>query len=81
MKKTYEKPQIFFENFALSTNIATGCERLVNNPLQGTCAVIGSGNIAMFDNTISACDYEQSNDMYDGFCYHVPIDTNNLFNS
>ena len=26
MKKTYAKPEIVFENFSLSTNVAAGCE-------------------------------------------------------
>lgn len=87
MTKNYVKPQIVFEDFSLSKNIAAGCDRLVNNPSKGTCAVLGTGGIAVFDGTVGkACvfkpeDLGGSKDEYDGFCYHVPADNNDLFNS
>ena len=83
MKKKYVKPQIIVESFSLCTNIAGDCERIVGNPTKGTCAVIGSGGIAMFSEGISTCDYttQDNADEWDGFCYHVPIEDKNLFNS
>ena len=88
MKKVYEKPAIIFESFALSENIAANCESIVGNPSKGSCAVIGTGNIAMFDSgvTTGACIYKPEDlggtaDMWDGACYHVPTEYNNLFNS
>ena len=87
MKKVYEKPLIMFENFEMSTNIAGDCEGIVGNATKGTCAVIGTGNIAMFDGTVGkACEYKPEDlggaeDQWDGFCYHVPTEYNNLFNS
>lgn len=86
MKKTYSKPDIVFENFAMSTNIAGDCESFVGNPAKGTCAVIGSGDIYMFSTAVSQCDYTPEGmggkaDEWDGFCYHVPTEYNNLFNS
>lgn len=87
MKKTYSKPEILFEDFTMSTNIATGCEGTVGNPAKGTCAVVGTGNIAVFTGTISACDFTptevggKNDDEWDGFCYHVSTEYNNLFNS
>ena len=87
MKKEYSKPIVVFENFSLSTNIAGTCEGIVNNPSRGTCAVLGTGGIAVFSTTINGCDYtpgdlgNDKEDEWDGYCYHVPTEYNNLFNS
>lgn len=86
MKKKYVKPVIIFENFSLSTNIAGDCESTVGNPSKGTCAVIGTGDIYMFSGTVTQCDYKPEDlggeeDKWNGFCYHVPTEYNNLFNS
>lgn len=86
MKKRYKKPRIVFEDFTLSTNIAGTCESIVGNPSKGTCAVIGTGGIDMFDGMVGACVYTPEDmggtaDEWDGFCYHVPTEYNNLFNS
>ena len=86
MKKTYVKPEIVFENFSLTQNIAGGCEGIVDNPSKGNCAVIGSGNQFIFDGSIGQCEFspEELNgesDKWNGFCYHVPTEYNNLFNS
>lgn len=87
MKKMYYKPQVMFESFMLSTNIAGGCESIVGNPSKGTCALIGTGGINMFSGSITDCEYKPE-DMgcaddvsLDGFCYHVPVTEKNLFNS
>lgn len=87
MKKTYTKPEISFESFLMSTNIAGTCEGIVDNPTKGTCAVVGTGGIAMFDSKVgSACVFKPEDmggkkDEWDGFCYHVPTEYSNLFNS
>lgn len=88
MKKKYQKPEIMFEDFSLSTNIAGDCEApFVNNATKGSCAVLGTGGIAVFDAKVgSACVYTSTDmgfgeDHYDGLCYHVPTEYNNLFNS
>ena len=86
MKKEYIAPQILFESFTMSTNIAGNCESIVNNATKGTCAVESSGGISVFDGSISACIFTpdgmgQEKDTWDGFCYHVPTEYNNLFNS
>ncbi len=86
MKKVYTAPQILFESFTMSTNIAGNCEGIVGNPTQGTCAVIGTGSQAIFTDTVTACEFTpdtfgQPEDQWDGFCYHVPSEYNNLFNS
>lgn len=87
MKKLYSKPEIMFEDFTLSENIAGNCESIVGNPTKGTCAVLGTGGIAIFDGNVGAVcvfkpeDLDGEPDMYDKFCYHVPTEYNNLFNS
>lgn len=86
MKKVYTAPEILFESFVMSTNIAGDCESIVGNPTKGTCAVIGTGNQAIFGGDVDACDFTPesmggSNDMWDGFCYHVPTEKYTLFNS
>ena len=86
MKKKYVKPQIYIETFALDTSIAGTCESIVGNPTKGACAVIGTGNVKIFDGSISDCKYTPegmggAKDQWDGFCYHVPLDNKDLFNS
>ena len=86
MKKTYSTPVILFENFTTSTSIATNCEGIVGNPSKGSCAVLGTGGIAVFDGSISACEYTstelgQGEDQWDGACYHVSTEGDSLFNS
>lgn len=87
MKKVYSAPQILFESFTMSTNIAGTCESIVDTYAQGNCAIKGSGNIAIFAaDMIGICKFtpgtfNQEEDTWDGFCYHVPTEYNNLFNS
>ena len=88
MKKIYTKPEIVFEDFSLSTNIAGDCEPpYVSSPSKGSCAMIGTGGIAVFtEGVISACEYDSTDlgggeDIYNGLCYFVPTAESNLFNS
>ncbi|MBO5322836.1 MAG: hypothetical protein J6A88_01880 [Oscillospiraceae bacterium] len=87
MKRAYEKPQILFESFSVSTNIAGDCEgNPVGNPSRGSCPVISSSGDRIFDTAAHGCDYTPTqmggvDDMWDGYCYHVPTEYNNLFNS
>ena len=81
MKKTYSKPEILFESFALSTSIAAGCEGIVGAPNVDECGVITSSGDTIF--IAGVCDLAIPDDgsFKDGFCYHVPTSYNNLFNS
>lgn len=85
MKKVYEKPEILFESFSLSTNIAGDCEApYVGNPSKGNCGVSTSApQITIFTSDPNVCTIPDSDgdDMYNGLCYHVPTEYNNLFNS
>ncbi|MBQ7889414.1 MAG: hypothetical protein IJ356_06615 [Erysipelotrichaceae bacterium] len=88
MKSIYVSPEIMYEDFSLSTNIAGTCESIVGNPTKGTCAVIGTGpdqNIFSSD-MVGICFFSPEGmglekDKWDGFCYHVPTEAYSLFNS
>ena len=83
MKKNYNKPDILFESFALSVDIAGGCERVIDTYLGGECAMelVGFGNV--FTDKVGQCSMviEDGDPIADGLCYHVPTADNNLFNS
>lgn len=81
MKKVYTKPAIMFEDFTLSTNIAGSCEIKTNTPNAGKCAYEGDEEYPIFTDAVSACITKWQDTENNGFCYHVPIVTNNLFNS
>lgn len=80
MRKAYSKPEIVFESFAMSTSIAAGCE--LDTPLptyEESCGYpIRGGNVFLEG---PQCTSVPQDGMYDGYCYHVPVETNNLFNS
>lgn len=79
MKKAYVKPDIVFESFALSVNIAT-CEMITPLPVQDTCGFPTRAGIVFLDST-TGCSYTPADKMYDGHCYHVPYEDKNLFSS
>ena len=85
MKKTYTKPDISFECFLMSTNIAGDCEgEPVNNATRGVCGVPGSGGDFLFSGTVTGCSFDYAGlfgDDFNGLCYHNPTEYNNLFNS
>lgn len=85
MRKTYVKPHITFENFALSTNIAGDCETKTYIPSNNTCGLDFSG-LMVFMNGMGGCKDIQVDNVggdgeFNGICYHVPTGNNNLFNS
>lgn len=84
MKKIYLKPEIMFESFTLSENIAGNCELKTNLPSSDAgCGYPTRGGVVFVEQIISACDTPPNNggDVHDGFCYHNPSDGSNLFNS
>ena len=83
MKKEYCKPEIVFENFSLSTNIAAGCETQVTATV-GSCAVeFIPGVMTIFVSGVSACttSVEDGSKDYNYLCYHNPTPSNNVFTS
>ena len=85
MKKNYSKPVIAFESFSLSQSIAANCENPFTLAAQDVCGIPDANGLGMniFNpNTGGSCVIDGSgNETYNGFCYHVPTETNNLFNS
>ena len=87
MKKLYTKPEIMFESFLMSANIAAGCENINSNPTVDKCAYIIPGTEFSAEkhvfsaNVGDACTTKNDNGKYDYLCYHTPTDTTNLFSS
>ena len=79
MKKTYSKPEITFDSFAASTSIAAGCEFINDMQGSGTCGY-PTRNGVIFVTNVSGCEYKEP-DNNDALCYHVPINSSNIFNS
>lgn len=79
MKKTYTKPDILFDCFSMSETIAS-CEVQANFQ-KGTCGVMLTEAIVLFSNGIEMCSWPVEDAEYNGLCYHVPVESNNVFNS
>lgn len=81
MKKTYGKPDIVYENFSMSTNIAAGCEVKANYN-DNICGVRwAEGTLSIFTDMAFGCTtkvMDGSGD-YNGLCYHNPTSANNVF--
>lgn len=80
MKKVYTKPAILFDSFELSQSIAAGCE-IITGYARNVCAYELRTGQNIFLEGISDCTTIEAGGEYNGICYHVPIDTNNLFTS
>lgn len=81
MKKSYVKPQVFFEDFQLSANIAGVCDIPTNHAedeCQWTVEVPGIGKAFVTEGM--GCGYSPNDGDY-GVCYHVPVDASRLFTS
>lgn len=84
MKKTYSKPEIMFEDFTLNVNIAGDCEQTFGLQSVDTCGIPDiDGENHIFAVSIGSNCVIQGGDgeLYNGFCYHIPTESNNLFNS
>ena len=83
MKKEYSAPEIIFESFALTTSIAGGCEYKTHSPSQGNCGYPyeGGNGDKLFTGLVSDCDIPIDDNEENLFCYHVPVDSMNIFNS
>lgn len=86
MKREYRKPEIVFESFALSTNIAAACAIDTNQHSQNVCGIYlpGVGNV--FTEDVNVCTKRVNPDdpgasLYNRYCYHVPTEARSLFNS
>lgn len=76
MKKTYVKPQVYFEDFQLSANIAGNCGTAVHHS-EGMCTEIeGVGSIFA-----DGCTFSVGDDGNSQFCYHAPDANTRIFSS
>lgn len=81
MKKKYVKPEAIFESFELSSSIAAGCEYKTNHALE-VCTYQITGGRNVFVSPSTGCnDITAPEGDYNGICYQVPSDANNLFTS
>ena len=76
MKKTYVKPEVYFESFELSASIADNCGTPLNLN-QNTCReIFGDYRDKVFSQGNCTINPEQLN-----FCYQVPMEGAKLFAS
>ncbi len=82
MKREYTRPDIIFEDFSLSTGIATNCGEIIHTASANQCAM-QFGDMMLFVSSVSACldPVVDGSPNYNGLCYHVPIDSKSIFNS
>lgn len=82
MKKTYSQPDILFESFSLCSSIAAGCAFNITTQYSGQCAVM-YGDKAVFMGDIGACKVKvtDGSPIFNGLCYHIPVEQNTIFNS
>ena len=86
MKKNYSKPEIMFEDFALSTNIAAACQNeATHDAALGKWGCKGykleRANIVVFMEEFSGCTTVEADGDYNGYCYYNPSIPLNLFGS
>ncbi len=91
MKKKYIKPEILFEDFTLSTSVAS----CATESMEKVYADNGCGfydeylKVVVVSDGITGCATSKRSDYRvattpgenDGICYHVPIEAYNMFNS
>ena len=86
MKRAYARPAIIYEDFSLSTSIAN-CEVKTNLPSYQSCGLTLPGVGSVFVSGNTGCRLRPtvlnpanpSDEIYNGVCYHVPYENNNLF--
>ena len=83
MKKSYVKPQVYFENFQLSTNIAGECgtdrEFFGNHSTGDVCTWIGDEPNTVFTQSNTGCYYKPNSE--GKICYDIPLSANRIFGS
>lgn len=82
MKRAYSKPDVFFEDFAMSTNIAAGCEEFPHGFADG-CGVLWGHAIIFTDDMTGTClsPTEEGAEEFNKLCYHNPDGGYNVFMS
>ena len=81
MKKKYQRPELYYESFALCSTIAAGCEGIANFA-ENACTVTLEGEgykLVLFNSNTVCLDSPPNADDY--LCYHAPTENNNIFSS
>ena len=84
MKKVYSKPEIMFESFVMSTNIAGTCGEDIAMPTNKEgCGYQPEGYpMTVFLTDMSGCKQQLKPETdFNGICYDVPVPEGLLFNS
>ncbi len=75
MKKAYVKPQIYFEDFQLSANIAAGCGKPLNHTME-TCQPVPGLVLFVDGNSSCQCTTDKN-----GVCYQSFFTEGQIFTS
>ena len=92
MKKKYVKPEILFEDFTLSTSVAScATSSMVKVMVTESCGFYDEYlKVVVISGETSGCPTETTQSGYrvaetpgenDGVCFHVPIEAYNVWNS
>lgn len=93
MKMNYQKPDVYFEDFAFSSNIASSCSQIRGNQSQEIgCTSYGTHNDpsncffydngwAVFHQGTQGCVIYPQEDNPNNLCYHVSTDETRMFAS
>ncbi len=81
MKRAYKKPEIMFEDFSLSVNIAS-CD-VSTNFAKNVCKYEWTPSKGLFLEGMNLCDIKiaDGDPAYNGICYHQPVADSQLFSS
>jgi hypothetical protein len=79
MKKTYEKPRICYESFALSDRISAGCEGIANIG-ENQCSILipELGETIFNQDLVCSVTSPGGNET---ICYNAPSEWNNVYSS
>ena len=83
MRKSYQKPYVLFEDFSVSTNIASGCKHIAS-AAPDLCPVTlpwGPTTKVVFIDESMGCKTIEADGDFNGVCYHVPSENDNVFTS
>lgn len=81
MKKAYSEPDILFESFTLSTNIAAGCEEKPTSSTDNCGVLFGRQMIFLEGMTGCLSKIKDEDPTFNKLCYHNPYDSYNVFYS
>ena len=80
MKKTYEKPLLSFENFAMADGVSSGCYGIATLGEYQCPIDIPELNDTIFTDEGMGCGVTTPG-IGDTICYHAPADMNNVYSS